>query len=314
MPKVPAPHQRTVAAIFARHERDATDWRRTHLGASLIGRECSRELWYSFRWAIAPGFEGRMLRLFERGDREEAWLAEELRAIGVDLHTEDETGAQFRVAFWNGHFSGSCDGAGLGFPEAPKTWHLFEAKTINLKGFGILQSKGVKEAKPEHYAQMQVYMHGLKLKRAFYVAVCKNDDHIYTERIHYVKAEAEAFVAKAATIIGSNEPLSKINEDPTWWKCKFCDARPICHLGEVDRLERNCRTCASATPQQEGGWYCDLHQRLLSSDEQRAGCDSHLFIPALLPWKPVAVDEDARSVTYETPAGEKIVDHAKELK
>jgi hypothetical protein len=311
--ELPARHQRTVAAIFERYERVADDWRRPHLGASLVGRKCSRELWYIFRWAVAPSFDGRLLRLFERGNREEEWLAEDLRAIGIELHTTDESGRQYRVEYWNGHFGGSCDGIGLGFPEAPKTWHLFEAKTSNERRFRELQSKGVKDAKPEHYAQMQVYMHGLKLKRAFYVCVCKNDDQIYTERLHYVEAEAQALVAKAGTVIASNGPLSRISEDPTWFGCRFCDARPICHLEDVGKLERNCRTCLSSTPQQEGGWYCDVHQKRLSVDEQRDGCEQHLFIPSLLPWDPVGGDENARSVTYQMPDGRTVVDRERSL-
>lgn len=314
MVKIPAPHKKTVSAIFSRYETEAEDWRRSHLGASLIGRECQRELWYTFHWAIKPDFEGRILKLFQRGHREEDWVAADLRGIGVELHTLDpRTDEQFRMSWHGGHFGGGADGIGLGFLEAPKTWHLWECKTSNKKQFEILQSKGVKEAKPEHYAQMQTYMHGLKLTRAFYFCVCKDDDRLYTERIHYVKAEAEAIVAKAKTVIESSEPLSKIHDDPSWWKCKFCNARPICHLGEVDKLERNCRTCASSTPQPDGGWFCDHHERLLSDEEQRDGCDAHLFIPALLPWKAIDFIKEQRAVVYEDGA-ETVVDHQLKLK
>lgn len=314
MVKIPALNKKTVSAIFTRYETEVEDWRRSHLGASLIGRECHRELWYSFRWTIKPDFEGRILRLFERGHREEEWVAEDLRGIGVELLTLDpRTDEQFRVSWHNGHFGGGADGIGRGFLEAPKTWHLWECKTANKKQFDILQSKGVKEAKREHYDQMQVYMHGLKLKRAFYSCVCKDDDRIYTERIYYVEDEAEAIIAKAGTIIESSEPLSKISEDLSWWKCKFCNARPICHLGEVDKLERNCRTCASATPQPTGGWFCDHHQKKLSDEDQRAGCDAHLFIPALLPWKATEFVKAQRAVVYEH-GDETIVDHQLELK
>ena len=44
---------------------------RTHLGASVIGRECGREVWLMFRWALDRSWGGRMLRLFARGKREE---------------------------------------------------------------------------------------------------------------------------------------------------------------------------------------------------------------------------------------------------
>ena len=42
-----------------------------HLGASILGRDCPREIWYSFRWVHREKHEPRMLRLFIRGHLEE---------------------------------------------------------------------------------------------------------------------------------------------------------------------------------------------------------------------------------------------------
>jgi hypothetical protein len=39
----------------------------------------------SFRHAWSPNFEGRMLRLFETGDREEDRIVANLRAVGVTV-------------------------------------------------------------------------------------------------------------------------------------------------------------------------------------------------------------------------------------
>jgi hypothetical protein len=60
----------TVSAIYERYEARSGEWRREHLGGSQIGRECDRALWYGFRWATAPDFDGRLLRLFDTGHRE----------------------------------------------------------------------------------------------------------------------------------------------------------------------------------------------------------------------------------------------------
>ena len=62
---------------------------RSHLGASMIGRECSRELWYSFRWVKPSSFNGRMLRLFNRGHREEERFIEWLEGIGAKVWADD---------------------------------------------------------------------------------------------------------------------------------------------------------------------------------------------------------------------------------
>lgn len=58
---------------------------RSHLGGSMIGRSCDREIWYGFRWAAAPDFDGRMLRLFDRGHEEEFVFVDTLRNAGWEV-------------------------------------------------------------------------------------------------------------------------------------------------------------------------------------------------------------------------------------
>ncbi len=65
------------------------DGHRTHLGASLIGHECSRYLWGIFRWLKHEETDGRKQRLFNRGHREEARFIEWLEGIGCQVYFED---------------------------------------------------------------------------------------------------------------------------------------------------------------------------------------------------------------------------------
>lgn len=314
MASVSDPRRRTAEAIFARYVRDEEDWRRAHLGASIIGRPCSREIWYRYRWAIRPELDGQILRLFERGKREEAWLLDELEALGLQVERVNPlTGQQWTVSFHGGRFGGSADAKVLGVLEAPSSEHVFEAKTANGKRFREVQRHGVKVGEPEHYLQVQVYMKGLKIKRALYLCVCKDTDEIYQERIAYDRKAADMAVARAHLILESSAPLSKISEDPTWYECRFCDARPVCQLGQVERLERNCRTCASSSQAEGLLWRCELHQAVLDVEAQRAGCPEHLFNPHLLPWPVESVDEPARTVTYRRPDGVLVTDANREL-
>ena len=86
------------------------DSRRAHLGCSIIGRDCTREIWYSFRWASQVQWSGRMLRLFDRGQREEVTLVSLLRAIGCEVWDHTPRGDQYRVSFADGYIGGSVDG------------------------------------------------------------------------------------------------------------------------------------------------------------------------------------------------------------
>lgn len=282
MVAIPKAMNTTSEAIIRWWEKQA-DEPRPHLGASEIGKPCSRALWYSFRWATAKKFDGRMLRLFNRGHREEPQFLQELRGIGAEVYDRDpDTKQQHRFSAVNGHFGGSCDAIGHGLPEAPKTWAIIEFKTHGDKSFTALVAKKVKEAKPEHYAQMQVYMGLAELERALYLAVNKNTDELYSEWVHFDKTEFMNLLAKAQTIINADEPPQRLSEDPAWYQCKMCDHHAICHGEQVP--QKNCRTCVHASPVYDGEWSCADQKRHLPYEEQRVGCRQHLYIPPMIRW------------------------------
>lgn len=261
--------QATASQIDRYHE-SKPDGARYHLGCSLLGHQCDRWLWYSFRWAVREEFSGRMLRLFRRGQMEEDTIADDLRAIGCDLVTLDENGRQLRVDFGN-QVSGSMDGLiQSGLPESPKTPHIVEMKTHSLKSFAELTKLGVQKSKPMHYAQMQLYMHGTGTTRALYYAVCKNDDGLYTERVRYDKKHAERLVKRGHWITQQQRIPEPDSADPTWYKCRFCPAHSVCHKGDAV-TERNCRTCAHSVPNGEQ-WHCIQYNAPIPQDAQVAGC------------------------------------------
>jgi hypothetical protein len=300
MALLPPPPEPTVAAIYAAYEADGADGYRAHLGASVIGGTCDRAIWYGFRWASRVRHTGRLLRLFETGNLAEARFVANLRRIGVTvLDLDPNTGRQWTLRDATGHFGGSMDAVAIGLPEAPKTWHVCEFKTHSEKSFLALQKDGVAASKPAHWAQMQVYMHLAGLDRAFYLAVNKNTDELYQERIH---ADAEAglrLLAKAERIIQASRPPARISDDPAWWQCRFCDHHAACHGDAVP--ERHCRSCLHSTATANGQWHCARHACLLSSDDQRSGCAAHLLIPDLVPGTQIDAGEDW--VSYRTPDG-----------
>lgn len=292
----------TANAIYAAIESRSSQNGRLHLGASQIGKPCRRSLWYSFRWSSRPQFDGRMLRLFRRGFLEEDQVVADLRAAGFEVHQQTEAGEQFAFSECGGHVGGSMDGAVKGIPEAPLTWHVLEVKTFSLKAFAHLLANGVEKSKPEHYAQVMLYMHWSGMTRALYIAVCKDNDEIYVERIRYDKRAAEALVARARAIVEAPGPLERISENPAWYQCKFCPFSGPCH--EKAWSDVNCRTCAHSTPESDGAWTCAWHEKILTEDEQRAGCDDHVYIPDLVPADQVDASEQENWVEYTLQDGQ----------
>jgi len=311
MAALPEPKHATVHKIFDARARTADDEHRPHLGASIIGRKCERRLWLTFRWARAEKFPGRVLRLFERGQMEESRWWADLRRIGVQVHEFDPAGNQWRIAFAGGHGGGSMDAAVVGVPEAPKTWHVAEVKTHNAKSFADLEKKGVKASKPEHWAQMQVYMERTGMDRALYCATNKDTDDLYTERVEHDPVEAKRLIARAERIVNAPEPPLRISADPSWYECKLCHFAPLCHGNELPGV--NCRTCAHSTPvvvdgADHGLWDCAAHGRQeIPVQWQRSGCDKHRYIPAFLEKVAQQCDVRGDDVVYRTPEGQEFV-------
>src|ERR1700744_182429 len=95
--------------------RSKEEGARTHLGASKIGEECPRALYYSFHWVgedprpdnydkkgnlieTSAQNKARMQRLWNRGHVEEARFIALLLTIGCRVVQQDSAGKQLRFA------------------------------------------------------------------------------------------------------------------------------------------------------------------------------------------------------------------------
>lgn len=254
--------------------RTDEDGHRSHMGASMIGGECARSIWYNFRWATKSNFGGRLLRLFNRGHLEEARFIAMLLMIGCEVYQQDENGNQFRVSHAEGHFGGSGDGVVIGIPDLPAgTAALCEFKTSAEKPFNEVKAKGVREAKFEHYVQMNIYMRKMGIAVALYMVVNKNNDELYGEIIYLDTAVADQFLDRGEKLVWMEDAPEKINNSPGFFKCRFCDHRPVCHLKAAP--DRNCRTCAYSKPVEGKQWICRLHDQHIDKDTQLKGCKDY---------------------------------------
>ena len=298
MVELPQTHQPTVEKIYQNYVDTNGDFRRNHLGASLIGEECERKLWYGFRWCSDPCFSGRMLRLFNTGFREESRIIKELRRIGIKVWDRDpDSGEQLHYTDPDcPHFSGSLDGIGKGFDEAPVTPHEIEIKSSGSKAFSKVKHEGVQKAKPLHYSQIQTYCRWAELDRAFYFVVNKDTDEIYSERVYYDKAFAERLADKAKRVVYSDVPLERISKNAGNFQCKFCPYVGPCHEKELCLI--SCRTCAFVTPEENGTWTCGRSGKVIEPINQRRVQDCHIFIPDLVPMVQTDADPEVGTITY----------------
>lgn len=230
---------------------------RHHLGVSIIGDDCNRKIWYGFRWIKLIQHEPRMRRLFQRGHREEKHFQQFLLWAGFRFRGIDpETDKQFRISGIEGHYGGSTDDLCL-ISWCDDLPIVCEYKTHGDKSFTELKEKKLRSAKPQHFDQMSGYGKGFKIKHGLYCAVNKNTDEWYFEFVELDWNRAIELEKKATDIIYSKLPPPKINENPSYWKCKYCEFKGPCHEGEP--IEKNCRSCIFSSPVEKGNWTCEKY-------------------------------------------------------
>jgi len=178
--------------------------------------------------------------------------------------------SQGHKTFCNGFCGGMHDGIIENVPDAPKTPHLLEIKTSNRKYFIPRKKNGVRNAKPDHYLQMQIYMHLWKLKRALYICTCKDDDSRHYERIEYDPTAAKLAITRAENIVKSETPPPRVANTPDDWPCLNCDFKSICHMG--DKINKTCRSCKHLDLHDGGVWHCSKKGKDRDKKQQEKGC------------------------------------------
>lgn len=284
-----------VDAIYELHASKERE-QRLYLGGSALGAPCERQLWYGFRGAALVEPAPRMLRLWETGHREEDRMVAELKAVGCEVLEKDpRTGEQWSIDAYGGHFAGHFDGLIRRVPgEDPDEWFLLELKTSNEKRFKALDRDGAGKTKPQHWAQMQIYigfaraywdywgLDGDPPRQALYLAHCKNDDKLYEEVVIYDDVSFQMLGAKALEVLSAVEPPPPVPKaSPRKPPCLWCDFSHLCLDGDVPAVD--CRTCMHSTPDLDaGGWVCERYGRAIPDEGLTIACGEHLYIAPLL--------------------------------
>lgn len=250
-----------IDSLWVEMARDQRDY----IGASEIGHVCERYLWLKFHRFVWPeSFEPRMLRLFNRGHREEYQFESQLKAIGFKIIDTCQGQRGFAHGFFAGHWDGQVERDGLKY--------TVEYKTHSDKSFKMLVLDGVKESKPQHYAQMCTYAKEQGSDGMIYMAVNKNDDDLHIEVLPRDDAQAQRNAERAERIGSSFQPPAKIAKSVTDYRCKFCNAKKVCH--GIGAMRVDCRNCAHID-KANGKFTCELGKDLTP-------CEQHTFNPLAL--------------------------------
>ena len=205
---------------------------RGYLGASAIGDECLRKIQYQYR-DPAPHFEGRILRIFERGHVGEESAVEWLRKIGFVIKNETESGKQIGFISGQGKYRGHCDGIILETPYSEiKTPAILEVKFLGSKGWKKVAADGVAVVYPTYYAQISQYQAYMSAENpALFMAVNADTQEIYFELVKFNAKLAQSTTDKAVQILKAEEVgelLPRAYPSADFFKCKWCSYSEKC--------------------------------------------------------------------------------------
>lgn len=308
-----------LAATFA-----ATSKPRYYLGASIAGHECNRRLWYEHRGLRSDMPDAETIRKFEDGHTGELIMARRLRKVReIDLWTDigylDGTGEmrQWEVSWYGGHVSGHLDGVIRGIVEAPKTPHVWEHKASAEKYVNeldkIRREVGEKNALERwnwiYFVQAQLYMLGMKLTRHFLTVSTPGERRSISVRTNFDKDAAAAALARAGDVVKLNRPPSRISEDRTYFRCRYCPCTSYCHGTKIPTV--SCMSCMFSRPlldrnSDDPRWECtyvdpiEIPKAVLPN-----GCAGHLYRPELINHSThIETRREEHRVYYRRPDGQ----------
>ena len=212
----------TLTKIIEKHQSKDDDQVRDYIGASIIGSDCLRQIWYEFKGAKAESVPAKTRRTWAIGKKLESLVLEWLDSAGFEVDSKNiPTLSASGIPDFIGHFDATI--------VIKKKYYILEIKTAKDASFKIFVKSGVKLWNPQYYAQIQSYM-GMSSIHSTYILVLNKDTSELSDELvvfdeeYYKQLEKKALLISTAVI----EP-PRINGSPMYFKCKICKFNKVCH-------------------------------------------------------------------------------------
>lgn len=205
----------------------ALDEPRDYVGASSIGNDCTRAIWYQSKGTQPIHINHRTKRIFDTGKILETLLIDyiEQSTIKVIRPSEDNNWLYCHDNEYS-FFAGHMDAILVPQNDEPI---ILDIKTCKHEYFGQFKSQGLQFWNPTYYAQLQAYMGMTGYKKACLLAYNKNDQNLHDETVSFDEVYYASLKEKARAIFQSTEPPEKINRSPLYYKCGYCSYKEVCH-------------------------------------------------------------------------------------
>lgn len=199
---------------------------RKYIGASSIGSPCERKLWYGYTGVVGANNEPLLQRTFDIGKSLEGLVLDYLVDAGCSLVRSHNL--LFLQHSSIPEFQGHAD-AIWSITENPLREAIIEVKTARNSSFNVFVRDGLLKWHPVYYNQVQAYMGMSGIHEAYVIAINKDTSALHDECVRFDLMAYEMLCHKAERIIAATEPPPRINQNSTFFMCRGCQYKSICH-------------------------------------------------------------------------------------
>ena len=195
---------------------------RDYIGASGIGAECLRQIWYEFKGVEAESVPTKIRRTWAIGRHLEGLILDWLSEAGIEIARSWADLVADEMPFFKGHLDSV-------WMKKGKPFAIIEIKTAKDTSFNIFVKKGLRTWNPQYYAQIQSYMGMSGIHSAYILVLNKDNSEIADELVNFDEMFYQTLRKKAAMVANANVAPPRINGSPLWFACKMCKFNKVCH-------------------------------------------------------------------------------------
>lgn len=195
---------------------------RNYIGASSIGEDCKRKIWYQCHGIQPDKIELRKGLIFKSGHTIENMLVSLLRECDdLIVETPRTTFSDSELPYFKGHIDVLITYNGQQY--------VVDIKTSNNSSFNQFKKNGLKSWNESYFSQLQAYMGMMGVNKAILLAINKDNSELHQEQVDFNEIYYASLVEKARAIYDSGLPPERINRSPLFFKCQFCSWKKTCH-------------------------------------------------------------------------------------
>lgn len=203
-------------------ERREPEEPRTYIGASAIGKECLRQIWYSYKGYPAELRLAKQQRTLNIGKTLEDMIIDDLKAAGVFVISRGQFYQDDEVHQLQGHVDGV-----IVLSEHERA--ILEIKTAKDDEFKKFVKLGLRGWNESYYSQIQCYMGMSGIHEGVLLAINKDTSDLHEQWINHDIYFYDDLKNRARIIAGSEQLPPRIASSAFDWRCKMCSYNKECY-------------------------------------------------------------------------------------